>query len=82
MTNENAKWTIEEMYNYWKQNGMTFSETKALEKAKQALDKQIAMKPTQEIATIFKRSTCPSCLNLHSEQAPYCCFCGQKLDWD
>jgi hypothetical protein len=46
-----------------------------------ALEKQIPEKPTHECTLIYK-FTCPRCKNVHEIKTPYCCFCGQKIDWE
>jgi len=46
-----------------------------------ATQKQIPMKPTHD-ATIRSKFTCPICLNVQEIRTSYCCFCGQKLDWE
>jgi len=53
----------------------------AFETSIEALDKQIPKKLTHE-ATKLNKFTCLVCLNVHEEQTPYCCYCGQKLEWD
>ena len=47
----------------------------------EALMKQIPTKLTHE-ATKLNKYTCPVCKNVHEIQTDYCCFCGQKLDWE
>ncbi|MBU3186578.1 hypothetical protein [Clostridium estertheticum] len=87
MNNKSAKVIIDGMYNYWKDNAMTFSEMKALEKSSEALDKQISKKvyfDDLDVALV-----CPRCIenvNLwtkdNCEDNPkYCPNCGQKLIW-
>lgn len=49
--------------------------------AAEELRKQIPKKPTHE-ATNLKKYTCSSCLNVLEEMTPFCCFCGQKIDWE
>ena len=45
-----------------------------------ALDKQIPKKPTH-FATKLKDFTCANCGNVLEDTAPYCKFCGSKIDW-
>lgn len=63
-----------------------------LENAKEAVEKQIAKKPTHE-ATLPRVCTCPNCRNSLDEFTEFngkryrvivefCKFCGQRLFWD
>jgi hypothetical protein len=56
-----------------------------------ALEKQIAKKPTDICTTVLTWGLCPSCKgelnklggkpNKIFKGTPYCCDCGQALDW-
>lgn len=49
---------------------------KALEKAKQAIEKQIPKKPVE----VRYEIVCPTCKTLVGS-SPYCRYCGQAIDW-
>lgn len=58
----------------------------AYETIKEALEKQIPKKPKKVTLDTYDFTTyyvCPTC-NTHDRgcKAPYCRWCGQKLDWD
>lgn len=82
MNNEKAKLIIEEMFNYSKTNKMTFQETLALEKAKEALEKQIAKQAISNAGS-DPYYHCPVCgeFELEAECEDYCPKCGQKLKY-
>lgn len=44
-----------------------------------ALEKQI---PKKCKVDIYKDKTCPSCESILQGRKRYCCWCGQRLDWD
>lgn len=81
MNKERAKNIIEEMFNHWKQNRMTFQETLALEKAKDALEKQIEKQAISVHGNVYYK--CPSCgeFELEPNCEDYCPRCGQKLKY-
>ena len=58
-------------------------ENKDIELIIEGLEKQVAKKVTHE-ATIQKCHTCPNCKNVldRFDKTLYCCFCGQKIDWN
>lgn len=47
-----------------------------LEKAKEAVEKQIPKKPVE----VRNEIVCPTCKTLVGS-SPYCRYCGQVLDW-
>lgn len=66
---------------YWRYEGFGYGDISfARDMAVEALEKQIPKKPTHE-CTLIRKFTCPRCKNVHEVKTPYCCFCGQKLDW-
>jgi hypothetical protein len=56
----------------------------AFDMANKALEKQIAKRliVVTNMMTKAKGINCPNCNNfLPYTIVPYCCYCGQKLDW-
>jgi len=82
MNKVRAKEIIEEMYDYWKANHMTFQEMKALELAKEALEKQTGKDVIPSSGDDFYY-ICPTCGENELEQGceDYCPKCGQKLKY-
>ena len=71
-----SKPIIEEMYNYWKINRMTFQETKALEQSIMALEKQV---PKAIQFDDNDLNICPVCKEHVETDDKYCRNCGQRI---
>ena len=90
MTNEEAIKCIEDVldsdYHYDESLGyqLTSDDFGWLEKAKEALEKQIPKKPERIEGTLFGKERyyhkCPNCGDPYVDDS-YCPICGQAIDW-
>lgn len=87
MTNEKAIECIEDVlasdYHYDETLGyqLTSDDIEWIEKAKEALEKQIPKRPYLDNDNgIYEKEYCPSCNRSLFPNDPYC-RCGQAIDW-